>query len=50
MNDLVDCNVVDHAAPAESESANDFDDLMQRQIRRTRSGRRLRLAMPNLHV
>ena len=38
MEDLVDCNVVDHAALAESDSADNFDDLVQRRIRRTVHG------------
>ena len=50
MDELVDCNVEDHAALAENDSADDFDDLMQRQIRRIRLRRRSHLAIPNLHV
>ena len=43
-------NVVENVAPVKSDSADNFEDLMHRRIRRTHSGLRLCPAMLHLYV
>ena len=44
------CDIDDEAAPVHSACIDDFDNMMDRRIQRTRSGRRTRPAMERLHV